>query len=158
MNTIKLRFYLSYILAVMLVLISGCATQNYDARTEIRGQWDKFVLAWEQEDADKLVAMYTEDGLNVPPGSKENKGRVQILEFYNMLFENNASSNYEHQINTLFYESNTAIEYGNFEVSWVRNDSSKWTYQARSTTHWVRSAEGNWQIKMFLFNNPPSED
>ena len=86
---------------------------------------------------------------------EKNKGRDQIREFYNMLFASNISSNYEHQINSLSTSSNTAIEYGAFKVDWVRNDSSTWTYHARTVTHWIKSNEGEWQIQMFLFNNPP---
>jgi uncharacterized protein (TIGR02246 family) len=128
-----------------------------DPTQDIRAQWDRFVLHWENEAADSLAAFYTEDGINVPPELAPNQGREEIQAFYDFLFNNNLSSEYEHRIESLAATGNQAVEYGTFTVDWVRNDSTTWTFQGRSLTHWTRTVDGDWQIAAFLFNTPPTE-
>jgi ketosteroid isomerase-like protein len=144
-----------------MLLINSCEfqinTDNDILKNEINNNWDQFIEYWEGEDVANLVSMYTEDGINVPPGFKKNTGRAEITEFYTFLFSNNKSSKYKHEIKSIRIESKMAIEYGEFEVEWIRNDGSEWVYRGRSMTHWVLSEEGDWKIKMFLFNNPPED-
>jgi uncharacterized protein (TIGR02246 family) len=128
-----------------------------DPTPEIRTQWDRFITHWENEAADSLAAFYTEDGINVPPEFAVNRGREAIAAFYALLFENNRSSEYTHRIESLSYADDMAIEYGSFTVDWVRNDSTTWTFRARSLTHWTRTADGDWQIAALIFNSPPVE-
>ena len=150
-----------FIFIFFSIVISGCAEQSrqesMDVTSEIRKQWDRFISYWEKEEVDKLAQMYSGDGVNVPPALKANIGRVEIAAFYEMLFSNHISSKYEHNIRTLYHETDNAIEYGDFNVEWIRNDSTEWTFKARSVTHWGRNSEDEWEIKLFLFNNPPDE-
>lgn len=142
-----------------LIVISGCMQdQSYseeEVASELRNQWNTFIAHWEAEEADEMVAMYTEDAVHIPPSMEINSGRDKIYDFYSMLFANNLSSAYEHDILGIQHEGNSAIEQGSFTVNWVRNDSTEWTFRARSLTHWMRNEEGTWQIKSFIFNLPP---
>ena len=152
----RLRNFIVIILA--LVLIQACAEQHHtpiDPSDELRTNWDEFIVAWEAEDAEKCAQLYLEDGINIPNEAKENKGKEEIKAFYEFLFGMNRSSKYRHKINSVSYTESQATEYGNFEVDWVRNDSTEWTYKARSVTHWTKTDEGDWKIALFLFNKPP---
>ena len=145
-------------LLIILLITLGCTFETtedkIDIKHEIRKQWDDFDSYWEQEDTDQLLMIYTEDAIIIPPGSEPVKGRQAIGEFYDMLFSNNASSKYEHQTLSVHQELNLAIEYGAFKVVWITNEGSEWTYKAKIMAHWEQSDEGNWEIKILMFNTP----
>ncbi len=155
------NYFRKYLLfSVLFLSLTSCQESNQemqDTGADIRSQWDVFIAHWENKDAQELANLYTENGLHIPPGFKINNGRDEIAEFYNMLFTGHASSRYQHLINSLSYKSDMAIEYGQFVVDWVRHDSTEWTYKARSATHWERTEDGTWRIKLFVFNTPPEE-
>ncbi len=132
--------------------------QYSNTESEIRKRWDVFIEHWEKEDVNNLVSIYTEEAINIPPGLKKNEGREAIAKFYQFLFDSNASSKYTHDMIKVFTTEDGVTEYGEFSVDWTRNDGSKWTYYARSMTHWVKDADGQWQISMFLFNQPPTKE
>ncbi len=142
----------------IIIIISSCQPQQIDVEKDvkptIRKNWDQFIESWESEDASACAAFYTENGINIPPSANENNGRSAIEEFYKFLFDNNQSSEYQHEILALSGNNEALVEYGKFQVEWTRNDSTIWTYYARTMTHWVNE-EGNWRINKFIFNNPP---
>ena len=153
----------SIILFLIAGLTIGCQEQPETIDTEIaskeiRSAWDGFIERWEDEDAKACAGYYTESAVNIPPSFKANKGRQEIEEFYKFLFDNNLSSDYKHTINQLDFAGNHAFEMGQFEVHWTRNDSTEWTYYARTMAHWKKNDEGEWKIDKFLFNNPPAEE
>lgn len=147
------------IIGLSFFLLAGCnriADTVNDPTDSLQKQWEVFKAYWESENTEALANMYTPDGTNIPPGYPVCTGREEITQFYQLLFDNHASSHYTHQIKSVEYAGNLAIEYGEFQVDWVRNDSAPWTFKARSITHWVKDEKGKWAIKYFLFNNPPA--
>ncbi|NNF33353.1 MAG: nuclear transport factor 2 family protein [Saprospiraceae bacterium] len=144
----------------ILLGITACNPKVVDVSEEIqpliRKNWDQFIEAWESEDASACATFYTDDGINVPPAVKINNGKKDVESFYKFLFDNNISSKYTHTILDMDGDDTQVIEYGKFSVDWMRNDSTEWTYHARTMTHWVNE-NGTWKIDKFLFNNPPEE-
>ena len=124
----------------------------------ITKSWIEFGNHWEQEAVEELVLLYTEDGMNVPPEGEILIGREAISGFYEFLFSNHLPSTYRHEIKSIQAADSMAIEYGEFTVNWVRNDSTPWTFSGRSMTHWVKVEGDKWQIKKFLFNSPPASE
>lgn len=144
----------------ILMAISACNSRVVDPSQEIqpkiRKNWDQFINAWESEDATACASFYTDEGINVPPSAKANEGKKAIESFYKFLFDNNISSKYTHTIIDIDGDESQVIEYGKFSVDWMRNDSTEWTYYARTMTQWIND-NGTWKIDKFLFNNPPEE-
>lgn len=139
----------------------GCATDPSELHSHdvdaiqplIRAQWDAFIEAWEQNDAAGCAAFYTEDARHIPPNSDINVGRDAIAAFYETLFLDHISSDYSHTIRSLFVCHELAIEEGQFQVEWTRDDSTTWSFAARSHAHWVLEDE-EWKIQTFIFNLP----
>ena len=148
-------------LLVGILVIASCKTAPPDINNEIlpelRNNWDEFIEGWESEDARKCASFYLEDAINLPPGAKVNEGRDEIETFYNFLFDIHLSADYNHEIKSIEGNNTDIIEYGSFQVDWVRNDSTSYSYHARTLTHWKNSTSG-WKIAKFIFNNPPAED
>ena len=155
----KSNLFLGLIVFSFVVYSCGDAVQAPDSglEKEIEQTWSEFSKNWEQEAVEELVILYTEDAMNIPPDGEIRTGREAIAQFYEFLFSNHLSSTYRHETKSLEVSGDMAIEYGEFTVNWVRNDSTPWTYRARSMTHWVKGENGKWHIQKFLFNQPPPE-
>jgi len=152
------------IIAVLVIAFSGiiysCTHSSPPAtsenvRSEIEKLWEAFSDNWENENAGACAALYAPDGLNVPPQMDSNKGREAIEKFYQSLFDNNLGSEYTHTTKTLTSFGDHAVEYGEFAVNWLSNDSTSWTYNARAMVHWTKSETGEWLIETLLFNQVP---
>ena len=128
-----------------------------EVTSEIEARWAAFIESWEAGDAQACAEFYTQDAVNIPPGFQINRGREAIMNFYADMFSSNTGSDYSHTILKLEYSGNQATELGEFEVEWVTNEGEGWSFKARSMAHWVRDTDGEWRIRMFLFNNPPEE-
>ena len=145
---------------ILIAALLGCAqpvenNQPEDMTDVLSEKWQGFIDAWESENAKACASFYSEDGINIGPDSPIRTGHQEIAEFYDFLFSNHQSSKYKHEILQLDRSGNHAFEIGKFTVNWVRNDSTKWTFQARSATHWVQNEAGDWKMQSVLFNQPP---
>ena len=145
---------------ILATLLLGCnvntSTIDKDsAQQKINDQWALFVKAWESEDAEGCAQFYFKDALNIPPNAPIKNGRKAVQDFYQFLFDNNLKSDYTHTVNSVDVGGDQIIELGEFQVDWVRNDSTSWTFNARSMTHWKKDESGNWLIQKFMYNNPP---
>jgi uncharacterized protein (TIGR02246 family) len=159
-NNMKKINPLSILTGALLILINSCSPVSdpkHDAIYEIRNTWDAFIVSWHAGDAAACAAFYTEDGFNIPNEFKTNKGRQEIEAFYEFLFSMNQSSSYTHNMLSLTHSDELAVEYGEFQVDWVSNDGTEWTYKARTLVHWVFNKDDGWKIKMLLFNTPPKD-
>ncbi len=143
----------------LAISMTSCSSGDTEgAASAIQDRWTDFSEYWEAEDAAALAVFYAEDGMNVPPGMNKLVGREQIEAFYQGLFADHQSSTYNHETESVYTAGNLAMERGAFTVQWVRNDSTEWTFRARSMTVWEKTPEGFWEIRELLFNTPPSEE
>lgn len=150
---LKTTFY-----SLLLFILFSCSSpvnlkQNH--QTEIESIWEEFIESWHKQDAASCASIYLEDGWNIAPEFPVNQGREAIAAFYDFLFSGNISSEYQHKILELTPSGEDLIERGEFQVDWVRNDQSTWTFKARTLTHWIKDDEDKWKIKTLIFNQAP---
>lgn len=146
--------------ALLGSVVISCGSEpggQENVEADIRAVWDDFITQWELENAQGCALFYTEDGVNIPPGFKINKGTDEIATFYEFLFTNNQSSKYTHNIIELTHNGGFAVEQGEFRVEWINNQGEPWTFNARSLTQWQKNDNGEWKIKALMFNAPPAE-
>lgn len=155
----KLLTIESWVIMITAVFWGCDATPELDKNVEaqIINNWDMFIEYWHNQDAAACAAFYADDGINVPSDYVINKGPEAIEGFYRFLFENNISSHYTHSSKYVSAESRTAVEFAEFNVDWLSNDSTEWNYNARVLVHWEKNLAGEWKIKAFLFNSPPKQ-
>ena len=158
------HLFISLLITMMSVLTSNSMNaqdvvdhSGHPIAKELRIRWQAFIDAWHEEDAHTLAAFYTSEGWNIPPGGNIKKGRQQIQDFYQGLFDANRSSQYSVEILSLDGCDQDVIETGQFSVQWVRNDDSTWIFRARTVTHWSKAEDGRWYIRTFIYNNPPRD-
>lgn len=145
---------------LVILLISGLiqlhAQPEPTNSCKIDQLWEKFIDYWHSEDIEGLMSMYADDAINIPPGSAIKKGKEEIAELYQFLFDNHTSSTYRHETLQLVPSLTTSTEVGKFEVAWVRNDGTAWTFKARCMALW-ETVDTGCKLKYFVFNTPPEE-
>ncbi len=151
-------FYRGLLVSCILLFFLSCRDESYkteQTQAELRAVWNEFIDHWENEDAEACSKIFAKECVYLPPKYEELNGRSAIASLYLRLFRENLSSRYEHEILSIERTDDLAIERGYFTVYWIANDSTAWSYEARSLTHWIRQRKGNWKIKQIMFNNPP---
>lgn len=144
-----------FTLVFLIFLIQACEeqkTEPVNPESELTELWSNFTEHWNNMNSNGLIDIFAENAKNIPPEFEVKTGKTEIKEFYDFLFDNHISSNYKHNIEEVTFTENTAVEYGNFEVNWLRNDSVAWVYKARSVVNWEKSNDDKWKIKSFIFN------
>jgi uncharacterized protein (TIGR02246 family) len=149
-----------YVLALFLAC-NSCTlppdNPNAQAQQEIQQRWLAFAADWAKLDAAACAAYYTPDAIHIAPELSENEGIKAIENFYAMLFGAHQQSRYQHKVKRMDVKGDMAVELGNFEVQWVRKDSSEWVFKARAIIHWTK-ADGQWKIKTLMFESEPDID
>ena len=145
------------IICLILLYLVSCSQPSANPRADLELSWSQFIDYWESEDAEGCASLYTVDGQNIAPEAPIRKGRQAIAEFYAFLFDNHLQSEYHHEILQIESLGAQAFELGQFTVDWIRNDSTLWTFKARSMTHWKKESTGQWKIETFLFNRDEPE-
>ena len=149
-----IRGFLLFVLLGFFLQCRDNSDRIEQTRGELRATWDTFIKNWEAEDVASCVKIFKKDGVSVPPKRAPLKGRSAIASLYHRLFEENLSSRYEHEIISVYRANDQAVERGKFTVYWIAKDSTAWSYEGRSLTHWIRTKDGPWKIQQFFFNNP----
>lgn len=154
----RANIHLTFLVVISFILNScvNISDPVHETSLAIRNNWDEFIKHWENQDASSCAGFYHENGINIPNGFRKNIGREGIEKFYELLFKANGFSKYEHNILSMSVAGDHAIELGEFKVDWFGNENNKWTYHARSLTHWEKDKDGIWKIRTFMFNHPPS--
>ncbi|WP_194777996.1 YybH family protein [Pararhodonellum marinum] len=152
------RIRKTYVVFVFLILTGlSSYAQTEDYKNELVTKWDSFISYWHEQDAEGCASFFLEDALHIAPEFPINDSREAIAEFYNFLFSNHSSSQYQHNIISIETLGEDILENGEFMVDWVRNDGSEWLFHARSLTHWVKNQGGDWKIKTLMFNSAPQQ-
>ena len=155
-----MKYYIMFsIAAVCLLNLFSCAapSSEINPESEINQLWTSFNSSWNKMDAKACADFYSDDAVNIPPGSTIKNGKQEIEAFYSGLFAANLSADYRHEVISIVGAGNIAIEQGQFKVDWTRKDSTTWTFNARTLTHWEKDEQGEWKIQAFMYNNPPQE-
>ena len=144
-----------------LVSLSGCATMkgaSPDAfRKAVEGTWEKYSAAINTGDADSWIALWDENGVQLPPDSPPIQGKAAIdaanrpgfadpiEEFTIYLDETVAAGGYGYARGTYSF------------VLPASADSPRLFFEGKYLTIYKRQADGTWKIyrDCFNFNGPP---
>ncbi|WP_162055943.1 YybH family protein [Pontibacter pamirensis] len=119
-----------------------------EIRSEIERQNKKFMEAYRRGDAAGMAALYTEDGMIMPPNSDIVEGREQIQNFFQALM-NMGIKSIELQTREVEQHENTAYEVSRATLS-VEGDQV--VDEAKYIVIWKRE-NGDWKLHRDIFNS-----
>jgi len=118
----------------------------------------EFNAAWGNSDIDGLLALWTDDGISMPPGSSPYIGKERIrtrLQFLNNATVENVSANIEE----IEVSGNWAFVRQTFKGTWIPKDGSESKNESSKEIMILnKQTDGSWKIARYMWNNNPAEN
>ncbi|MEZ4862195.1 MAG: SgcJ/EcaC family oxidoreductase [Caldilineaceae bacterium] len=105
-------------------------------------------------DAERWIALWTEDGVQSPPGAPPNVGREAIFAAINAALEQFAFADMQIDIDEVLVAGDLAIARGMYTVTYVPHDgSTPIPVDGKYTSTFQRQPDGNWKLYRDIFNS-----
>lgn len=153
---------LPLLFALVVFAFPAHAQTSSDADSiAIRQQAERWVKASDQQNADALAALYTEDALMLPPGAPPMAGRDRIHSLFEQQFKQfaDADMNVEFETHELKVAGDWAWRRGSYVLTIDPDDGEKIRVEDKFIDIWKRGADGRWRIARDIWNHttpPPS--
>ena len=176
MNTRHLNRRVSLVsicLMLLVTLVVACApvapagvsaqpAQEIDVEevtAEIEAAFDEYATSLGEGDAERWIQLWTEDGVQSPPGAPPNVGREMIYTSIAGAMEVFAFDNMQIDIDEVLVAGDLAIARGLYTVTYVPHDgSAPIPVDGKYTSTFQRQADGSWKLYRDIFNsNVPPE-
>ena len=114
-------------------------------------------------DAERWIALWTEDGVQLPPGAPPNVGRDAIYASIKAALEQFAFEDMEIDVEEVLVADDLAIARGMYTVTYVPHDGSALIpVDGKYTSTFQRQPDGSWKLYRDIFNSnvpaPQSSD
>ena len=114
-------------------------------------------------DAERWIALWTEDGVQLPPGAPPNVGRDAIYASIKAALEQFAFEDMEIDVEEVLVADDLAIARGMYTVTYVPHDgSASIPVDGKYTSTFQRQPDGSWKLYRDIFNSnvpaPQSSD
>ncbi len=115
---------------------------------------EKFATAFNNGDAASVAALYTEDGMLLPPDAKMVNGRQNIQTFWQGAFDAGVTG-----ITIEIVESeargDTAYETGSYSLKAPGEDGELVPVSGKYIVIWKNGADGQWRFHRDIWNHTP---
>jgi len=150
------------VVAAVLTSASGSWAQRptdvQEARAGIAATWAAFKPHWAANHArESVAAFFTDDAINMIPGTPSDSGRVAIEKRFAAGFAASTMSEVTQTTDEVQVAGQTAYERGTFSQKVTPTTGQPSMQRARYLAIWRRQPDGKWKCSRFLFNDlPPS--
>ena len=105
-------------------------------------------------DAERWIALWTEDGVQLPPGAMPNVGREAIFASISAAMEQFAFADMQIAIDEVLVAGDLAIARGMYTVTYVPHDgSASIPIDGKYTSTFQRQPDGSWKLYRDIFNS-----
>ncbi|HKA57014.1 MAG TPA: DUF4440 domain-containing protein [Gemmatimonadales bacterium] len=126
---------------LLLVVLQGGADSQYQ----------RFSTAYATLDPDRVIELYAEDALMLPPGGEIVRGRAAIRERYADGFENDRERGHTRRITFELVErveaGNLRSDYGYYTIVGRNPQGEEHRFRGKFSKVWRRDKDGVWRIK-----------
>ncbi len=144
-----------------LVLFIGACTQNPDVQADvdaIKKLHNELTAASSNLDIDGVLALWTDDGIEMPPKISPFIGKERIrarLQFFNDVSLENLSV----EIEEIKVSGDWAFIRQTFKGTWIPKDGSEPTYEnSKEIMILNKQTDGSWKIARYIWNSNPAEN
>lgn len=115
--------------------------------------WNEYAAAFNSGDLERWIALWTDDGIQMPPGAPRRIGKEQIRQEMLPVFERfniNKMSIHTEEIKIL---GDRAYSHGTYEFEMALSEGGELTsYIGKFLTILVKQVNGSWKIAIDCFN------
>jgi ketosteroid isomerase-like protein len=142
----------------LLLLAAGCATTGKadpdDFAAIVKSTWDKYSAYMTAGDAEGWIALWDEEGVQLPPGKPMVVGKPAIKEAIQAGYAANKWETFEIQISGTFVDHEYGFVYGNYRYTVTpRTGGPRVLGDGKYETIYRRQADGSWKIFRDCFNS-----
>jgi len=144
----------------VLLFIIAC-TQNPDVQADvdaIKKLHNELNAAWDNSDINGILALWTDDGIAMPPKKSPYVGKERIstrLQFLNDTTLENLSV----EIEEIKVSGDWAFIRQTFKGTWTPKNGSEPTYEnSKEIMILNKQTDGSWKIARYMWNSNPPEN
>jgi len=133
------------------MLCTGFPALAQDARDIVADMAAQYDRVWNTRNAQDVAALYTSDGIIIPPGTPAGNGHDAIVAFFQPLFANNWSGHKFEPITAMQTSDNTIVA----SMHWTANltdAGGKTTRYHGDSGQFFTKVGDQWKIKLASWN------
>ena len=145
-----------FFVIVISLLLSACSGQGAaaDVESEILAMMDQYGASLEANDVETWSSLWTEDGVQMPPGAPNNVGRSTIVSGLEGALELFAFSDMEINLDELEVAGDWAYARGTYTVTYLPHDGSDPIFvDGKYLSIYERQEDGAWKMHRDIFNS-----
>ena len=145
-----------FILTIMLLLLTACAPKESveDDKAAILAVMKEYAASLDASDVGRWGSLWTENGVQMPPGAPVNVGKAKIVSGLEGAMEAFAFSGMEIENDELEVAGDWAYARGLYTVTYVPHDGSEPIFvDGKYMTIFQRQEDGSWKIHRDIFNS-----
>ena len=157
-----MRQIIIFITILFAILMIGCETAKNNNLTDVRKSIEKsnkdMELAFQNDNINLLMSLYTNDCILSIIGANDKTGRNDIEKFFNGVLKNQKVNSYILNIEELEVYNNSVFERGTFY--WFSERINGNVFKANGR-YWILrkyTEQNTWKIHRFIENELPSSD
>ena len=131
-------------------------TRAMDSRAAIAAVAREFSARYERGDAAGMAALYTSDGVALPPGRRAVRGRA-ALEAYWRLAPGARVTRHRVTPDSVVLAGPVAYDWGTYEARGAGADGATWTAYGKYVIVWRETAPGTWRMHVDMWNAAPAD-
>ncbi len=139
---------------VGLMAAGACTTLGTD-NPPVPTSSEKFTAAFNSGDAASLAALYTEDGMLLPPNAKPINGRQNIQNFWQGAFDAGLTG-IAIEIVESGARGDTAYEIGTYSLKAPGENDTLVTVFGKYVVVWQYDTDGQWRLHRDIWNRTPA--
>ena len=143
-------------LILFVLLLSSCkpTTSVADVETTVNAAYQEYASSLGAGDAERWIALWTEEGVQMPPGVPANVGKENIYSSLLGFMEIFSFSNMQIQTEEVQVVGDWAYARGTYTVTYIPNDGSDPIFiDGKYMSIFQKQSDGSWKLHRDIFNS-----
>ena len=140
--------------SIVALMVAGACTTSGTDHPPVPTSSERFTTAFNSGDGASVAALYTEDGMLLPPDAKPVNGRQNIQKFWQETFDAGVTG-----ITIEIVESgargDTAYEIGTYSLKAPGENDKLVTVFGKYVVVWQYDTDGQWRLHRDIWNHTP---
>jgi uncharacterized protein (TIGR02246 family) len=149
-----------FLLMIMIgiLILGSCSSSETDDVSKIKNAWRKYESTVKEEDVDRWLSLWIEDGVRMPPDAPRSIGLSEIRDSVEPGFEAMDFEDFVINPDEIRILSDQAYSYGLYSYSMTpKTGGDTLKFEGKFLTVFEKQEDGSWKIALdcFNFNGPP---
>jgi ketosteroid isomerase-like protein len=127
-------------------------SRELDLETTLRRVPAEFASHYNRRDLQKLVSLFCDDGISMPPFHPAGQGHANLRKLYEEAFQQQDPHNLKIEVGRVEYDDNVAFDHGTYSVSLRLPDGTRMDDHGKWICTLRRERNDQWRIAGLCWN------